>query len=386
MRDLDADATTLVSRADGPTGPGGDGSALDVVISGDGRFVAFQSNADNLSGDDDETFTDIFVRDVSAATTRLVSRAPGPAGPGGDASSVDPSITADGRYVAFASEADNISSQDVDPNVDPQVNDVFRRDLLGPAPGSPSGAGVSGGASAAVCKALPPPPRPSPGDPDDITLTTGQLLINQRIDQAAIRRANGVQDWIDGGIEGRDLCQGALGARRAGGRDRERPGRAAARLRRPQPAADRRGARQAGRPEPDHAHHRPAADQPAHLPGGHPAPERASRRAWTPGSPGATWTTAPWPSRPSSPGCGCLPPRPRPARRRPPRPGSPRPSPATRSQVTLTTAQLLINQRISQAAVRRANELMARIEDGLLASDVGDGTLTALDLAPGVAP
>ncbi len=42
-------------------------------------------------------------------------------------------------------------------------------------------------------------------------------------------------------------------------------------------------------------------------------------------------------------------------------------------QVTLTTAQLLINQRISQAAVRRANELMARIEDGLVASDVADG-------------
>ena len=39
-----------------------------------------------------------------------------------------------------------------------------------------------------------------------------------------------------------------------------------------------------------------------------------------------------------------------------------------------------------KAAVRRANELIARIEDGLLASDVRDGALTALDLAPGVAP
>ena len=36
--------------------------------------------------------------------------------------------------------------------------------------------------------------------------------------------------------------------------------------------------------------------------------------------------------------------------------------------------------------MRRANELIARIEDGLLASDVRDGGLTALDLAPGVAP
>ncbi len=63
----------------------------------------------------------------------------------------------------------------------------------------------------------------------------------------------------------------------------------------------------------------------------------------------------------------------------PAKPGDP-------SQISLSTTQLLINQRISQAAVRRANELMARIEDGLLAGDVADGTLTALDLAPGVAP
>ncbi len=67
-------------------------------------------------------------------------------------------------------------------------------------------------AAAAVCRTLPPPPPSSPGDPDDITLSTGQLLINQRIDQAAIRRANGVSSWLGDGIEGRDVCQGALGA------------------------------------------------------------------------------------------------------------------------------------------------------------------------------
>ena len=49
------------------------------------------------------------------------------------------------------------------------------------------------------------------------------------------------------------------------------------------------------------------------------------------------------------------------------------------------TGQLLLNQRISQAAVRQANDLIARIEDGLLGSDVRDGTVTALDLAPAVA-
>ena len=63
----------------------------------------------------------------------------------------------------------------------------------------------------------------------------------------------------------------------------------------------------------------------------------------------------------------------------PAKPGDP-------SQITLSTTQLLINQRISQAAVRRANELIARIEDGLLATDIRDAGLTSLDLAPGVAP
>ncbi len=285
VRDFDADATTLVSRADGPTGPGGDGSATDVVISGDGRFLAFSSNADNLSGDDDETAGDIFVRDVSAATTRLVSRAAGPAGPGGDALSFDPAITADGRYVAFASEADNISSQDADPSTD-----VFRRDLLG-GPAGPAAGGAP--ATGAVCKTLPPVPPPSPGDPGDITLTTGQLLINQRIDQAAIRRANGVQAWIDGGIEGRDLCQGALGAGELGA--------------------------------------------------------------------GITTDLA-------GPAIAFVAPNPR-------RLAVAVAKPADPSQIRLTTGQLLINQRISQAAIRRLNALKARLDGGLTGGDVDDRTL-----------
>jgi hypothetical protein len=66
-------------------------------------------------------------------------------------------------------------------------------------------------------------------------------------------------------------------------------------------------------------------------------------------------------------------------------PPAPPLTPGDPSDVTLTTGQLLINQRISQAAVRRANELIARIEDGLLAGNVRDGTVTAVDLAPGVA-
>ena len=281
--------------------------------------------------------------------------------------------------MAFASEADNISSQDADPSTD-----VFRRDLLGPPPSSPPGAGASGGASA-VCKALPPVPPPSPGDPGDITLTTGQLLINQRIDQAAIRRANGVQVWIDGGIEGRDLCQGALGASELGaGITTDLAGPPIAFVA-PNP---RRLVVAVAKPA-DPSQIRLTTGQllinqrisqaairrlnalKARLDGGLTGGDVDDRTLAQPAFvAGLRVLAAPAPAKPPAAST---------TRILAAKPGDP-------SKVTLTTGQLLINQRISQAAVRRANELMARIEDGLLAGDVRDGTLTALDLAPGVAP
>jgi hypothetical protein len=48
--------------------------------------------------------------------------------------------------------------------------------------------------------------------------------------------------------------------------------------------------------------------------------------------------------------------------------------------VTLSIAQLRINQRIAQAGVRRANELIRRMETGFSGSDLKPGTLTAADL------
>ena len=113
VRDLAANTTTLVSRADGVAGAGADdGGTSRASISADGRHVAFDATADNHSRDDADFTVDVFVRDLSAATTRLVSRAAGPAGAGGDDSSDDPVISAGGRYVAFESGADNLSDQD----------------------------------------------------------------------------------------------------------------------------------------------------------------------------------------------------------------------------------------------------------------------------------
>ena len=125
VRDLQANTTTLVSRAGGAAGAVGDGSSFDPSISADGRYLAFASIADNLDPDSDDAVGDVFVRDLQANTTTLVSRATGAAGTVGDGGSFDPpSISADGRHVAFTSFAGNL-----DPDSDDAVFDVFVRDL-----------------------------------------------------------------------------------------------------------------------------------------------------------------------------------------------------------------------------------------------------------------
>ena len=136
VRDLQTSTTTLASRANGPGGAGGDGTSFSPSISADGRHVAFESTADNLSAEDDDAVNDVFVRDLQGATTTLASRAAGAGGAGGDGTSGLPAISADGRFVAFSSDADNLSAEDAD-----AVLDVFVRDLQAAThhPGQPGG-------------------------------------------------------------------------------------------------------------------------------------------------------------------------------------------------------------------------------------------------------
>jgi Tol biopolymer transport system component len=140
LRDLASGATALVSRASGVTGPAIDGGALEASISADGRFVAFEAEVNNPGGEA-EPGQNIFVHDLQTNTTTFVSRAGGASGAAGDGDSFNPSISGDGRFVAFDSEADSLSSEDND-----AFGDVFARDLLGapsvpateaPMPGSP---------------------------------------------------------------------------------------------------------------------------------------------------------------------------------------------------------------------------------------------------------
>lgn len=109
--------TELVSRSSGFPGATGGAPSFLPSISTNGRYVAFASAADNLSDDDLDGTVDVFLRDRLAGTTQLVSRADGVNGAAADgfsANSGPPSISADGRYVAFDSAAQNLSPADPD--------------------------------------------------------------------------------------------------------------------------------------------------------------------------------------------------------------------------------------------------------------------------------
>lgn len=85
-------------------------------ISGDGRFVAFSSVAPNLVAGDTNGCADVFVRDRVLGTTERVSV--DASGNEGDQFSLEPSISGDGRYVAFASSASNLVPSDTNHNWD----------------------------------------------------------------------------------------------------------------------------------------------------------------------------------------------------------------------------------------------------------------------------
>lgn len=91
------------------------------AISADGRFVAFHSHATNLVAGDTNNVIDIFVRDrVAGTTTRASVNSQGVQSNG---TSYEPSISADGRYVAFWSFGDNLVSGDTNGTWDVFVHD-----------------------------------------------------------------------------------------------------------------------------------------------------------------------------------------------------------------------------------------------------------------------
>ncbi|MEO8277470.1 MAG: hypothetical protein ABI639_14750 [Thermoanaerobaculia bacterium] len=104
LRDLDGDTTVLASVDS--LGVAGNGESSEAAVSGDGRFVVFSSVADNLVTGDSNGVRDIFVHDSSTGVTTRVSV--DGSGVQSDQASSAPSISSDGRYVAFVSRASNL--------------------------------------------------------------------------------------------------------------------------------------------------------------------------------------------------------------------------------------------------------------------------------------
>src|SRR5438093_242361 len=111
-----------VGSGGGTQGTGNSGGFFAFpALSGDGRLVAFQSDATNLVAGDTNGATDVFVHDRQTGTTERVSVASG--GRQGNGTSAGPALSADGRFVAFYSTATNLVAGDTN-----GATDVFVRD------------------------------------------------------------------------------------------------------------------------------------------------------------------------------------------------------------------------------------------------------------------
>jgi Ca2+-binding RTX toxin-like protein len=98
-------------------------SSAKAKISADGRYVVFESDASNLVMGDSNGKRDIFRKDLMTGETILVSKAMD--GTLGNGESREASISADGRYVVFTSDASNLVAGDTG-----GYADIFRKDLV----------------------------------------------------------------------------------------------------------------------------------------------------------------------------------------------------------------------------------------------------------------
>ena len=110
LRDRGAGTTELIS-VNSNEEPG-NGPSIYPSISEDGRFVAFQSLASNLVDDDTNNVSDIFIRDRVNGTTIRCGTTQGNRG------SVSPALSADGRFVAFTSASTNLVPDDTNSQLD----------------------------------------------------------------------------------------------------------------------------------------------------------------------------------------------------------------------------------------------------------------------------
>ncbi len=115
--------TTRISRA--YSGGQANGDSWEVSISGNGRYIAFSSDASNLVPGDTNGARDVFVFDRSTGETRRVSVVDKTSNGNANAQSDQPFISSSGDFVVFRSYASNLVSGDTN-----TVADIFLRDLV----------------------------------------------------------------------------------------------------------------------------------------------------------------------------------------------------------------------------------------------------------------
>jgi Tol biopolymer transport system component len=132
LHDLHTSATMRVSVDS--SGAEGDGGCYDPAICADGGVVAFASYASNLTPGDSNDALDVFVHDLESGSTSRVSV--GTLGEEGDEDSRGPWLSADGRYVAFYSLASTLVADDTNEKYDVFLHDrvtgITTRESLAP--------------------------------------------------------------------------------------------------------------------------------------------------------------------------------------------------------------------------------------------------------------
>ncbi len=209
LYDRSSGSVTLVSRANGsPTIPASYGGSSRPSISADGRFVAFESEAQNVvSGQVFVAPPSIFLFDRSGGTVALVSAANGSPSSTGNHFSFGPSISADGSQVAFYTMADNLVAGTRDFN---NGEDVILHDVAAGtnayatlhAPGEPS---VTPDASSSL-RGLSADGRFVLYESAAANLVAGQVDVNQGTDVFLRDRATGTNLLVSHAASGPALA------------------------------------------------------------------------------------------------------------------------------------------------------------------------------------
>jgi Tol biopolymer transport system component len=153
VRDTHLNVTTRVDVCPRDAAP--DGRSWHGAVSGDGRHVAFVSDATNLVTGDRNRSADVFLFDRSTGSTALVSR--GARGGSANGASGLPAISADGRVVAFHSDASDLVCARQCPQASEDINllpDVFLFDRSSGGVTRISGDGTGGWMAPSVGAAL----------------------------------------------------------------------------------------------------------------------------------------------------------------------------------------------------------------------------------------